>query len=146
MAELPALRIRRVLPFRRERVFRAWTTPESMRAWMAPFSMGVAEVELDVRVGGRYRILMRGPDGTYEVEGEYQEVRPPERLAFTWVSSGTASGMTLVTIDLQEQGGGTELVLTHERFPDDTSRERHEAGWGSIAEKLASHLAGERGS
>ncbi|HEX5387295.1 MAG TPA: SRPBCC domain-containing protein [Gemmatimonadales bacterium] len=125
-----------------ERLFRAWTTPNDLKRWHAPRDLVVSLAELDVRVGGRYRIHMRQPDGTeHRVSGEYTIVNPPRRLAFTWEweQSDRAS---LVTIDFLPWGtGGTELVLTHEDFPTDTERNNHEHGWSSIAEKLAGALA-----
>ena len=141
MVELPALTIRRVLPFPRERVFRAWTDPKSVRQWFAPFALSVADAELDVRPGGHFRIMMRSEDNVYAHRGEYREVVPPERLVFTWISEATQGETTLVTVEFHERGAETELVLTHARLPDTAARERHEAGWVSIADRLAKHLA-----
>jgi uncharacterized protein YndB with AHSA1/START domain len=138
MAE--TVRIRRVLPFRRERVFRAWTDPERMKHWMAPFSTSVTEAEIDLRVGGRWRIVIQGEGNDYPHSGEYREIRPPERLVFTWVSPATNGQTTLVTVEFHERGPETELVLTHEGLPDPLARERHEAGWQSIAERLGIFL------
>jgi uncharacterized protein YndB with AHSA1/START domain len=88
-------------------------------------------LELDVRVGGRYRLEVTTPDGARVVlSGAYCEVRPPERLVFTWQWDGDPDfGETLVTVDLHARGNLTELVLTHERFLNREWRDRHGAGW-----------------
>jgi uncharacterized protein YndB with AHSA1/START domain len=135
------LRIVRRLPARPEEVFDAWIDAESLRVWMCPGAMRVAAVDVDARVGGQFRIVMRGAQGDVEHTGRYREIRRPERLVFTWMSRNTAGCETLVTIALRAEGMGTELTLTHEDLPDDEARRRHEAGWTSIAEKLAGHLA-----
>ncbi len=100
----------------------------------------VAFAELDVRVGGRFRIVMRGAHADYEHEGKYLEVVPPERLVFTWISKGTQNKSPLVTVELQERGNQTLLTLTHERLPDAEAASRHQQGWTSIVDKLQPHL------
>ena len=140
-APAPKLVIRRIIPATREEVFGAWTDPESLRHWMCPGDILEAEAQLDVRVGGAYRILMKGKDKAYEHTGMYQVVDPPARLVFTWISAGTDHQATLVSVELVERVGGTELVLTHERFPGGEARDRHQRGWGQIADKLAGFFA-----
>lgn len=139
-AERPLLQLTRVLPASPAVVFAAWTDPEAMKRWMCPGAMTVPIAELDVRVGGRYRIVMRNPSGEFEHVGEYREVDPPHRLAFTWISAGTDRQETLVTLDVRAQGEATELVLTHERFPHAESRDKHQGGWGAILDCLDEHL------
>jgi len=136
--------IRRMLPATREEVFAAWTDPESMAHWMCPGDVTRAEAHLDVRVGGSYRILMKGKSQDYDHTGEYQVVEPPSKLVFTWTSKGTGDETTLVTVEIFERGKHSELVLTHERFPTPEHAKRHEGGWGQIADKLAAYL-GEAG-
>jgi uncharacterized protein YndB with AHSA1/START domain len=74
-------------------------------------------------------------------------VKPPERLVFTWEWEDDPdrkdAGDTLVTIELRERGTGTEVVLTHERFPNERARREHEAGWGEVLETIGRGL--ERG-
>lgn len=125
----------------REEVFAAWTDPASITHWMCPGDVTRAEAQLDVRVGGSYRILMKGKSQDYDHSGVYQVVEPPSKLAFTWTSKGTDYQTTPVTVEIFERGEQCELVLTHERFPTPEQAKRHEGGWGQIAEKLAEHLA-----
>ena len=130
---LEALVVRRTFKAPRARVFAAFTQPEIASQWMCPGEMTAPDVQLDVRVGGRYRITMQQPDGErLSVGGVYQEVRPPERLAYTWLwEDSIEPAETLVTVDFLERDGGTEVVLKHERFTIDESRSNHEHGWNA---------------
>jgi uncharacterized protein YndB with AHSA1/START domain len=131
-----SLRIRHTFAAPRERVFRAFTDPEELKQWFGPTDgHAVPVAEVDLRVGGRYRIDMRGPSGSlYRIVGEYREVRPPERLVYTWRwEIGQDVGENLVTVEFRERGDATEVVLTHEAFPTANARDGHEGGWiGSL--------------
>lgn len=140
MTSVPTVQITKILPARREDVFAAWLDADGMRHWMCPADIKKTAVEIDARVGGKYRILMHGNDGIYEHTGEYVEITPPERISFTWVSHNAVDG-SLVIIELRDLGEETELTLTHERLPSAESAARHESGWTSILDKLASRLA-----
>ena len=132
--------VRRVIRAPRAAVFAAWTDPRSMRLWLAPYSLTVGEVKVDLRVGGSYSLVMRRDGEDLPHTGIYREIKPPERLVFTWASFGTQQRETLVTIELREHPDGTELVLTHERLPSADAVKRHGAGWTSIFEKLAARF------
>jgi uncharacterized protein YndB with AHSA1/START domain len=140
------LRIVRVLPATLEEVFDAWIDPGSLAVWMCPGSVQRAVVDLDARVGGRFRVVMRGADGDYEHTGEYLVLDRPRTLVFTWVSSATEGRTTTVSVELRSSGPGqTELTLTHEGLPDDQAADRHRSGWGDILAKLATHARSRRG-
>lgn len=127
----------------RERVFRALTDPQELKLWFGPSEQHEVPVaEVDLRVGGRYRIDLRGPSGNlYRIVGEYREIRPPERLVYTWRwEIGDDVGETLVTIELRERSGSTDLTLTHERFPNGDARDQHRGGWSGCLERLAGRL------
>jgi uncharacterized protein YndB with AHSA1/START domain len=137
----PALRLVRVLPAPPEEIFDAWTDAASLAVWMAPGSVSRSLVELDAREGGRFRIVMKGPDCDHVHEGEYLVVDRPRRLVFTWVSAATGGRATTVTVELVPRGSGkTELTLTHEGLPDEAARERHGSGWGDILRKLGASV------
>lgn len=138
----PAVRIQRWLPAPPEEVFAAWTEAESLKQWLCPGTASVPAAELDVRVGGRFRIVMRDRGRDHEHTGEYREVNPPARLVFTWCSPATGGAESLVTIELRAEKSGTQMYLVHERLPDSTAAERHQKGWESIATKLEAHLRG----
>jgi uncharacterized protein YndB with AHSA1/START domain len=114
-----------------EKVFAAWTDPKTLKKWMSPTKeMEVAVAETDLRVGGRYRILMREPDGKeHGVVGVYKEIVNPKKLAFTWGWENSTEMNTLVTVELRKKGAGTELTLTHSKFADDKTRDMHSQGW-----------------
>jgi uncharacterized protein YndB with AHSA1/START domain len=136
----PVLRVVRRLPASPEEVFDAWVDADSLREWMCPGTSHVSAAEVDPRVGGRFRIVMSDESGSTEHNGEYRELRRPQRLAFTWISEHTLDRETLVTVELRPVGQETELTLTHERLPDDEARRKHERGWTGIVEKLCAHL------
>ena len=125
-----------------ERVFEAWTSPEVLRRWWAARpDFDCPEAEVDLRVGGRYRLAMRSAEGeTRVVAGEYTAVAPPERLAYTWAWEGGEMGDTLVTVEFHPDGDGTRVVLTHSGFPDEREREMHGHGWAGCLDNLASRV------
>lgn len=132
-----SLEIRRLLPASVEEVFAAWTDPELMGRWLSP--VGHAEVEVDLRVGGRFRVSMVGEDRRIDHTGEYLEIAPPRRLAFTWASPYTGPEPTVVTVELRPTGDGTELLLTHGGLPEDQV-EPHSGGWGRMLDRLAGEV------
>jgi uncharacterized protein YndB with AHSA1/START domain len=124
----------------REKVFSAWTDPAILKQWWAAgpgFTPTVAEV--DLRVGGRYRLGMRAPDAQvdYVVAGTYRVVQRPARLVYTWAWEGTAGPETVVTVEFHDRGPQTEVVLRHEQFAGANDRDQHAAGWGGCLEGLA---------
>lgn len=125
-----------------EEVWDAWTDPARMREWIRPGPDGDARVVLDVRPGGRLEIDMIGGGRTHAHHGEYVEVDRPRRLSFTWVADWLPDG-TLVTLELTPSGGGTDLVLRHEKFRTEDMAEKHREGWGGFMEQLAAYLGGD---
>jgi uncharacterized protein YndB with AHSA1/START domain len=132
--------VRKIIQASREEVFAAWIDPESIRDWMCPGDIVSAEAQLDPRIGGSYRIVMKSPTGEFEHSGEYLAVDPPSKLVFTWVSNSTGNQPTLVMVELFARGSACELVLTHERFTDADAVWRHKSGWGQIVDRLALYL------
>jgi len=137
VAGAPIVELRRLLSAPPERVFAAWTNPAALAAWMSP--VGHAEAVADVRVGGRFRVVMIGHDRRIEHVGEYLEVSPPSRLVFTWQSPYSGPEPTRVTVALAPRGAGTELVLTHEHLPPEAVAS-HAGGWGQMLDRLSALL------
>lgn len=133
-----SIEIRRMLPAPPAAVFRAWTNPELMRQWLSPLDVAAAEV--DLRVGGHLRLVMAGPGVTIEHTGVYLEIDPPRRLSFTWCSPYTGDEPSVVTVVLVPRRDGTELVLTHERLPQEAATS-HRSGWGQMLDRLDRELA-----
>jgi len=126
-----------------EEIFDAWTDAASLAVWMAPGAVERSIVEVDARVGGRFRILMKGPDCDHEHTGRYLVLERPRRLVFTWTSAATDGRTTTVSVELAPHGTDeTELTLVHEGLPDERT-EDHRSGWGDILRKLEARL-GER--
>lgn len=138
-----SLAIVRKLKASPQAVWRALTQPEALKRWMGPsdeFQVLVAET--DVRVGGRYHIVMKSPDGEeHDVSGVYREVVANQKLVYTWAWKSTPERESLVTMELSAAGDGAELVLKHERFADKESRDRHEQGWTGCIRRLERMLA-----
>lgn len=128
------LTLRRVVQASPDRVFAAWTDPTELARWMTP--IGRAEAEVDLRAGGRFRIVMLGAGTEIEHTGEYLEVRSPTVLSFTWISPYTGDEPSVVTVRLTPVGTGTQIELTHERLPEGADAD-HARGWGSMLERLA---------
>ena len=144
--EAEALEVRRTFRARAERVFAAWTTPEEMKRWSAPGPLTTPLAEVDLRVGGRYRIHMREPDGAeHRVRGVYREVEPPRRLVYTWAWEGDPQETdSVVTVEFNERDGATEVVVRHEGLPTKDSRDQHEQGWSGCIAKLEEVLSADR--
>jgi len=140
------LQIRRTFQVPRERVFLAWTDPDRLKQWWGLHSgFAIAVAEYDVREGGGYRLGLNPPgqDRPLICRGVYREIRPPERLVFTWSWEPPVPdiGETLVVVEFIELGTSTELVITHEPFPSKESRSQHEYGWAGSLSQLERYLA-----
>jgi uncharacterized protein YndB with AHSA1/START domain len=99
-------------------VFEAWTKPELFRQWWVPKSCGLSllSCEMDVRVGGRYRLVFSHPAAPKPMEffGRYLEVTPHSRLVWTNEEGGDSGQVTTVTF---EESGGKTLLVMHDLYP-----------------------------
>ncbi len=137
------LNLRRIFKASREKVFRAWTDPEELKKWWGPEGYSTPTAEVNLRVGGKYRLgMMKLPDGEiFCLSGTYREVRPPERLVYTWRWEAQPDlGETLVTVEFREVDDSTEVVLTHAFFPTEKARDDHNKGWNGCLDRLAKVL------
>ena len=124
-----------------ERVFRAWTQPVALREWWCPPGWIAGEIDIDLRMGGAYRIGMSRTGSVsagISVSGHFLEVRPPERLAYTWRWEGAFAEMpeTLVTLELRGSDNETLLTLHHDNFTDLGLRQQHRSCWVSACDRL----------
>ena len=133
---------------RESRLFAAWTQPQQLVMWFGPDEFTVESAEIDLRVGGAYRITIVSPDGGVTCHfGEYVEVDRPRDLVFTWVladqdcagSRGQAA-QTLVSLRFTATADGTELELVHERLPTEVARQGHESGWVASLQALSNFV------
>jgi uncharacterized protein YndB with AHSA1/START domain len=126
-----------------EAVFDAWTSEEVMRRWFYGHPDWEAPVaEVDRRVGGAVRVVMRDPKaGTdHGGGGRYTEIDRPTRLAFTW-SWDDDDRETLIEIDFEESDGATRVRFTHSNLRDEQSVRNHEEGWSTCFDNLERVLA-----
>ena len=139
----PSLNIARHYPVAPEKVWRAWTDPEAVKRWWGPGGQDpVSHAELDVRVGGRFRIVFGGAQGRdHECAGVYREVVPNRKLVFTWCwPNTTPERVSLVTILFKAARGGTDFEFLHEQFFDEAARDGHRRGWTETLAKLEQYL------
>ncbi len=131
----------RVLAAPPEQVFRAFTDPDWYSQWWGPEGCSSNVTQLDLEVGGAYRVDMVLPDGNETtLYGTYQEIDPPRLLAYSFGWEG-APERTLVTVELEPHADGTELTVTHEGFTDQDTCNGHEHGWISSVDRLERLLA-----
>jgi uncharacterized protein YndB with AHSA1/START domain len=149
----PTVRIERILPAPPHQVYRAWLSPELIRRWMAP-GYEVTRVEVDERVGGRYRVWHADagvPAGGFEAE--ILELVPDARIVWRWGFSGADRDNgpvydSRLTVTLRAAANGaTALTLVHEQLGDLAAALPQVAakvgsGWDGVLAKLDAILAG----
>jgi uncharacterized protein YndB with AHSA1/START domain len=139
--ELPSARVERVLPARPERVYDAWLDERSLTEFMCPAPGRATEVAVDARIGGSLRVVMTFPDGQSEITGEFLALDRPERVSFTW-RTDAGDPESIVTVLLAPHGEDqTRITIIHSRQPP-ALVSRYRAGWTSVVDRLADHLAG----
>ncbi len=139
-----SLQVRRTFAAPRERVFRAWTDAKEFALWFHPSTDHTTIIsQLDVKVGGKYSLEMHHKNGNvFKMSGTYEQIKPPEKLAFTWRWNTAPPGAeTLVVLEFLDLGNATEIVLSHGQFPDAASRDQHNQGWTGCLEQLQNYLA-----
>lgn len=141
--EKPSLKINRFIKAPRQQVFAAWTDPEQLREWFGPEHVQTRRLTANPQVGGRFQWDLTSPEGEeMTVKGEYREVIPNQKVVFTWQWQNDEDWMTdsVVTVELSDAKGGTDLCLTHERLPNEKSSNGHTKGWNSSLDKLEKWL------
>jgi uncharacterized protein YndB with AHSA1/START domain len=124
--------------------------PEVLRRWWpagANWETPVAEV--DPRVGGQVRLVMRSPNGEkFGGSGEYLEIKRPLRLVFTWTWDGHEghAGTQVIEVDFEQRtDGSTQVVVTNRGLPNEESKRSHREGWEASLDNLDLALAQEEG-
>jgi uncharacterized protein YndB with AHSA1/START domain len=139
--------VRREFAAPRELVWRAWTEPDRLVRWFGPKGFQSTVEALDLRPGGRFRIVMRSDEGKlYPMAGVYREIVPPVRLVYSETSEGLPGGEALVTITFVEREGRTRMTM-HTEFATEADRDAAialgvEGGWRETLERLETLLAG----
>ncbi len=133
------LRIERTFDAPAERVFEAWTSEEVLRRWLhANPAWETPTAEVDLRVGGTIRIVMRDPsDGAeYGATGSYTLVDPPRRLVFTWAWDEAPDSPQLIELEFSEQEGRTSVRMTNSAIPSEGRLKSQERGWNLCYDNL----------
>jgi uncharacterized protein YndB with AHSA1/START domain len=147
-ARKPTLRLEKQLAARREDVFAACVEPDRLATWWGPRGFTTPRIDLDVRVGGAYRIAMQPPDGElFHLQGRFRDVDRPRRLSYTfvWEPPDPDDRETVVTLSfLETPEGGTSLVVEQERFATEERCQLHRDGWTDSLDRLEDTLARAR--
>jgi uncharacterized protein YndB with AHSA1/START domain len=124
-------------------VYEAWINKEALVSWFAPSNeMTTVVHELDLKIGGKYSIEMIETNGkSHKVHGEYVTFNPYNQIVFTWEwESDEQKVNSLVTIDLSEKNGTTDMVLTHEKLASQESVDLHSEGWTGCLAQLGNYF------
>jgi len=120
-----------------EKLFAAWTQPALLVRWWGPQGVACPAAEIDLRVGGSYRIANQFPDGkVIWIAGMFEVIEPPYRLTYSWKLESQNGPVERVTVCFVAHGVTTEVVVTHERIPDEAARTSHERGWIGCLDSL----------
>jgi uncharacterized protein YndB with AHSA1/START domain len=135
-----SLEIKRLIKAPPDRVYAAWTDPGQLKQWFGPEKVQTRELIADARVGGKFRWDLINSEGEkMTCRGEYRELQPDKKIVFTWQwedDEDWQNHISVVTVELYERDGDTELRLIHEQLPNEESRDGHTGGWNSALDKL----------
>jgi uncharacterized protein YndB with AHSA1/START domain len=137
------VRIERTFDAPAEDVFDAWTSPEVIERWFIPGrDWQTPSAEVDLRVGGTVRVVMRDPSGApVEAGGEYTEIDRPHRLAFTWTFDDDPSNQQLIEIEFTERDGATNVVFVNSNISHKDRRDQQYEGWLGCINNMERALA-----
>jgi uncharacterized protein YndB with AHSA1/START domain len=141
------LRLHRELPAPRPVVFSACVERDDLSEWWGPHGFTTPHIELDLRVGGRYRFGMQPPDGErFHLSGEFREIEPPARLVFTfrWEEPDPDDRETVVSMSLSDLGDSTEVVVVQSGFATEARRALHVDGWTDSLDRLHELMSSRR--
>ena len=142
MTDAATLRIERTFQAPAAAVFDAWTSAEVIRRWWhVEHDWETTVAEVDLRLGGAVRVVMRNPlDGAEYGGGYYTEIDPPRRLAFTWLWDGNDTRQ-LIELDFEEADGVTTVRLTNSGLWSEAAVRSHDEGWSGVLDNLERVLA-----
>jgi uncharacterized protein YndB with AHSA1/START domain len=133
--------VRRTIRATAQQLFEAWTQPEHLIKWWGPRPVICVDAQIDLRPGGTYRIANQLPDGTVLwISGEFEIIEPNRKLVYSWRAGAETSGVERVTVQFEQRGNSTEVIVIHERIPDRTTRDRHQDGWDGCLTGLAAYF------
>jgi uncharacterized protein YndB with AHSA1/START domain len=122
--------VRKTIRAGAERLFEAWTQPHQLKKWWGPVDVKCIEAQVDLRVGGQFRIGNQLPSGNILwITGEFESIERPHKLIYTWYVEGDSKRPERVTVHFEPVDGATEVMVVHALIPDEPTRARHEQGW-----------------
>jgi uncharacterized protein YndB with AHSA1/START domain len=135
-----SLEIKRLIKAPPDRVYAAWTDPGQLKQWFGPENVQTRDLIADARVGGKFRWDLINSEGEkMTCLGEYRELQPDKKIVFTWQwedDEDWENHISIITVELYDRDGDTELRLIHEQLPNEESRDGHTRGWKSALDKL----------
>jgi uncharacterized protein YndB with AHSA1/START domain len=141
MTTASQVKVTQFIKGKRERVFQAWLKPELAVQWFSPENLTPKSFRTDAKVGGSYIHVMSNSEvGELTTTGKYLEIVENKKIVFTWGKQGESN--SVVTVELEDQDGGTLLTLTHTKLPDDLVA-GHVKGWESALRHLDQYFKGE---
>ena len=136
------LSVRRMIRASPERLFNAWTQPDQLMRWWGPTGVVCIAAEVDLRVGGQYRIGNRMPNNdVLWIEGEFELIDRPNELRYSWRVGPVSQLTERVRVCFAPQGSMTEVIIEHEKIPTAELRDQHQRGWVGCLDGLAKYLS-----
>jgi len=137
--------VRRTIRASAERLFAAWTDPDQIRTWWGPGAITCPEAQIDLNVGGTYRIANEQPgQPLLWIVGEFERIDPPHRLVYSWRLAPGTGPSERVTVRFQPRDKATEVIITHEKIASPADRDQHEQGWFGCLDGLVALVEAEQ--
>ena len=133
------LHVGRVVPAPRALIFKLHSEPEQLARWWGPRGFSVPSIDVDLHVGGQYRIAMQPPDGDpFLLVGEFRRIEPPDQLSYTfrYEEPDADDQETVVDFSLHDVGGSTEVAIDQGPFLTEARRALHTQGWTETLDRL----------
>jgi uncharacterized protein YndB with AHSA1/START domain len=114
-----------------------------MTKWWGPKGVTCLSAEVDLRVGGNYRIANELPDGSVIwISGQFEQIERPHLLIYTWVVENESPATERVKVEFEQHEHGTNVTITHEQIPNKVLSEQHQHGWTGCMDGLVEYIAG----
>ena len=141
-ADSTRLTVRRTIRTSQERLFDAWTQPDQLMRWWGPTGVVCIAAEVDLRVGGQYRIGNRLPNNDLLwIDGEFELIDRPRELIYSWRIGPASRPAERVRVRFMLQGSMTEVIIEHEKILTAEIRDQHQHGWVGCLDGLVKYLS-----
>ena len=112
-----------------------------MKKWWGPKGVQCLSVDIDLRIGGKYKIANELPDGSVIwISGQFVKIKRPRLLIYTWGVEDADSANEIVTVSFEPHDQGTNVTITHEQIATRILSEQHRQGWIGCMGGLAAHF------